>query len=154
MATQLLRRTLHFIKHLSGEGGWHFYRHEKDVIEKALSIFSVDVACAVNNKIKEGIFVDRMLSGKICVIRYYGEKDSHLIKNKIFDDLLVKVRLVVGGSSDVANVIFYRGSLFSVEFKNPSSFYIKNDVEICSAMLGNPKDSYTEAIDRQEHGDI
>ena len=60
--------------------------------------------------------------------------------------------MFVDGRTQQAHVTFYRGRIHCLEFKKPLKFYEGKDVSFGAVTEGNPKQSYTGAIDRYEHG--
>jgi hypothetical protein len=61
-----------------------------------------------------------LAAGRIDILRFYRVDESLKIREEDFSDKLFKVRMTVDGRSQTAHVTFYKGHIFSVEFKNPS----------------------------------
>ncbi|WP_162267096.1 hypothetical protein [Luteimonas abyssi] len=144
---------LHFLKFICGEGSWSLRPYELLVIEEALGVMDEADASVVRSNLN-GIFVDRMSSGRICVIRY--PRDRHLVKlaESSYDDMLIEVTVAVEGRKEVAHVTFYRGLLFSVEFKKAGRWYKRKSVKVIGAVRGLVQSSYSNQIDKAEHGRI
>jgi hypothetical protein len=75
-----------------------------------------------------------------------------LIPDPAFSDRLYKVEMFVDGLKQHAHVTFFEGRIFSIEFKKPFSFYKGKDIRFGVVTLGNSKGSFTESMDRHEHG--
>ena len=148
----LIRSLLHFITYLSGEGSWRLREHEKAVLNAAISILSESHRQLVEQKLKEKFFIERIPDGRINVFRFYRPKPELRIADVEFDDLLLQVHTTVNGKKQIAHVVFYRGHLFSIEMKKPGNFYKGADLAIEKVLKGKSSQSYTEAIDRLEHG--
>ena len=146
------RRFLHFLHYLSGDGSWQLRGLERLVIEAVINELSPSIANLVRRQLEQAFFIERIPAGRINVLRFYRVDDSVRIREADFSDKLFKVQLIVEGRSETAHVTFYEGHIFSVEFKNPSRFYVGKKVEIRSVAGGVPENSYTREIDEAEHG--
>jgi hypothetical protein len=74
------------------------------------------------------------------------------ISNPEFLDLLLRVQVLVDGRKKFAHVTFYKGYLFSIELKQPGRSYAGKELVTLNVGRGNPKQTYTRAIDCLEHG--
>lgn len=148
----LIRQLLHLITYLSGEGSWRLREHEKVVLNAAINILSESHRQLVEQQLKEKFFIERIPDGRINVFRFYWSKPYLKIEDVEFDDLLLQVHITVNGRKQIAHVVFYRGYLFSIEMKNPGNFYKGTGLAIEKVLKGKSSQSYTEAIDRLEHG--
>ncbi len=145
-------RAWDFLHFLSGDGSWRLRPLEEDVIEAVINELSPSIATLVRRQLEQAFFIERIPAGRINVLRFYRVDDSVRIRETDFSDKLFKVRLIVEGHSETAHVTFYEGHIFSIEFKNPSRFYVGKKVEIRSVAGGAPENSYTREIDEAEHG--
>ncbi len=148
----LVRQLLHFITYLSGEGSWRLREHEKIILNAVISKLSENHRKLVEQQLKEKFFIERIPDGRINVFRFYQPKPDLKIEDEEFDDLLFKVYIIVNGKKQISHVVFYRGYLFSIEMKKPGKFYRGEDLAIEKVLKGKSSQSYTEAIDRLEHG--
>lgn len=148
----LIRQLLHFITYLSGEGSWRLREHEKAVLNAAIDILSERHRQLVEQQLKEKFFIERIPDGRINVLRFYRPKPELKVEGVEFDDLLFRVHIIVNGRKQISHVVFYRGYLFSIEMKNPGKFYEGNSLAVEKVLKGKSSQSYTEAIDRLEHG--
>ena len=152
MLGTLLRRLSHLIHFLCGDGTWRLHPHERQVIAAVVESLRVDEAEAVRRQLGESFFVERMPEGRINVFRYY-EVDQNLgIGDARFADCLFKLHIEIDGKSQTAHVTFYKGWIFSVEFKKPGKFYSGKQILIRGVAEGPPRESYTRVIDRGAHG--
>lgn len=152
MLGTLLRRLSHCVHFVCGEGTWRLRPHESQVIAAVIDSLPVDKREMVQRQLAESFFVERMPQGRINVLRHY-EGDSDLaISDVDFADCLFNVRLELDGAGQTAHVTFYKGWLFSVEFKKPGRFFARKHISIRDVARGRPRDSYTRVIDRSAHG--
>lgn len=145
-------RAWDFLHFLSGDGSWQLRALEKLVIDAVTNELSPAIASLVRRQLEQPLFIERIPVGRINVIRYYRPDENLRIREADFSDKLFKVHIAVDGGGQTAHVTFYKGYIFSVEFKNPSRFYVGKKIEIRSVAVGAPKQSYTREIDEEEHG--
>lgn len=142
--------SLHF---LFGNGSWTLSAPERLVADAAIGIFSSDIRSNLEAQLRQSYFVERMSRGRINVIRFYAPDDRLRVQDSRFADLLVDVRIAVDGQEQVAHLVCLRGYLFSIEFRDRAARYADRHIEVRGVKLGNPKKTYTRALDRLEHGD-
>ena len=145
-------RAWDFLAFLSGDGSWRLRTLEKLVIDAVTAELPDSIAILVRRQLEQPFFIERIPAGRINVFRFYHVNESLRIREEDFSDKLFKVRITVDGVSQTAHVTFYKGHIFSVEFKNPSRFYVGKKIELRSVAAGAPKHSYTREIDEAEHG--
>jgi hypothetical protein len=134
-----------------GEGSWRLRSHENSVLDAVLAHVSDDVRALVKSQLQQKYFVERT-NKRISVLRYYAPADALRIRDSEYWDLLLRVQIVVDGKKEFAHVTFYKGYLFSVEFKKAGRSYLRSTLTVAGVAQGKPRDSYTRAIDRLEHG--
>ena len=66
--------------------------------------------------------------------------------------MLIKLNISIGGETSLANVTFYEGVLFSIEFKLASKAFRNRVMTVNEVNAGLPNQSLTTEIDREEHG--
>ncbi len=152
MLGTLLRRLSHCVHFVCGDGTWRLRPHERQVIASVIDSLPVDKRAMVQRQLAQSFFVERMSQGRINVLRYYENDPSLAIGDPQFADCLFKVRLELDGAGQTAHVTFYKGWLFSVEFKKPGRFFARKQMSIREVARGRPRDSYTRVIDRSAHG--
>lgn len=148
----VFRRSLDFLDFLAGAGSWRLRDLEKFVIDAVMAELPASIASLVRRQLEQPFFVDRAAAGRIDILRFYRIDERLRIREEDFSDKLFKVRISVDGGSQTAHLTFYKGHIFSVEFKNPSRFYDGKKIEILSVAGGVPANSYTREIDEAEHG--
>jgi hypothetical protein len=133
-----------------GEGSWRLRPLEVVVIRQAITIMPTYLQPKAEAQLLQKMFVERSNPriNMICPYRH----DLELNLDGEWHDALVKVSLEVDGQKQNANVTTIKGRLFSVEFKKPAKFYKGKTIVVGEAKLGNPRQGYTRAIDRAEHG--
>ena len=152
MLRTLLRRLLHMLTYLSGEGSWELHSHEKIVLDAVVDHLDERLRRLIREQLEQSFFVERIPDGRINVFRFYRMNDELVVPDAEFDDLLFRIHLMVNGRKQIAHVTFYKGQVFSVEMKKRGRFYKGADLKVEQVTLGNPKQTYTRAIDRLEHG--
>ena len=134
------------------EGQWSIDRIHADIIEAVLlHLDSGDSEC-IRAQINHRYFFSWMSSGRINVFFFYRRDQLPLIPGLEFMDCLFKVQLKVDNRRYCAHVTFYKGRIFSVEFKKPRKFFLGKEYSIGAVTRGEPKDTFTRIIDRAEHG--
>lgn len=140
------------IKFIFREGSWTLLPHEQRVLDAALESLESETQEAVRKQLSVPCFIERMNNGRVNVFRFYRPVDSLCLRDGAYDDLLVRVSISVNGRPMMAHATFYRGLIFSVEFKKPRSFFVDREVSVISVTRGSPSNSFTRVIDRAEHG--
>jgi len=105
----------------------------------------------VGQQLAQRYFIERS-NNRINRFSFYDPNDDLRVPDEAFSDLLIKVKFRVDGRRQTAHVTFYKGNLFSIEFKKPGKFYLGKNLEIGDVEIGKPSQSFTRAIDRLEHG--
>jgi hypothetical protein len=151
MFATLPRRLLHLVHYVSGGGTWSLREHENQIIEAVVCALPPDKSMAVRRQLEQGFFVERS-GGRINILRYYENDPSLAIDSVQFKDCLFNVTIEVDGEDQTAHVSFYKGWLFSVEFKKPRKYYAGKQFVIRLVAEGRPQESFTRSIDRLVHG--
>lgn len=148
----MLRKLLHFITYISGEGSWKMLPHEAVIAKSVLNSFEENVSKLVEKQLSTDFFMERIPDGRINVFRFYRFDENIRISLQEFSDLMIKISLLVDGKREVAQVSFYNGYIFSIELKHPRKFYVNKAIEIRDISTGLPEESYANEIDKAEHG--
>ena len=149
---ELARRLNHFLTFVCGEGSWSIKAHEKLVLDAALGELDGNARALLIWQLEQSFFVERASGGRINIIRFYDPAAGLRVPGDDFANLLAKVKVKVDGRQQTAHVTFYKGLLFSIEFKKPGKFYAGKDLVADDVLIGKPSQSYTQGIDRLEHG--
>lgn len=147
-----LYRVWDALHYLFGDGGWKLNSLEQLVAKAAICSFAEEIQGLLEAQIQQRYFVERMSKGRINVLRFYSPDRRLTVQDPRFADMLVVVRIAIDGREQDAHVVFLRGYLFSIEFRDKAAFYANRAVEVRSVRIGNPKKTYTRSIDRVEHG--
>ena len=126
--------------------------YEKTVVDAVICSFSESIRSLLRAQLEQKYFVERIPAGRINVLRFRNIDSGLRIQDPEFSDLLVNAQIVVDGKMQTAHVTFYKGYIFSIEFKKPGSFYAGKKVTVLDITPGKPNQTYTRAIDRLEHG--
>lgn len=143
-----------FTEYLTGGGDWKLRPIQQQLLGAFLSGLEPEVCALVEQQLTQPFYMQFWHGGRISPFFF---KDFNLprelrIPDPEFADRLYKIEMFVDGRKQQAHVTFYRGRIFSLEFKKPFKFYEGKDVRFGAVTLGKPKQSFTETIDRQEHG--
>jgi len=125
---------------------------EVTITKSVLNYFDENISNLLEKQLSTDFFMERIPDGRINIFRFYSFDDNLRISLQEFSDLLIKVGLLVDGKREVAQVSFYNGYIFSIELKQPRKFYVDKQIEINGIETGLPEDSYTNEIDKAEHG--
>ena len=106
----------------------------------------------IGDQLSQAFFVERIPAGRINIIRFYEPDKKLALSDPMFSDLLIKVRMLVAGVEQVAHVMFYKGYIFSIEFKKPGKWFVGKAIAINEVKPDSPNETYTTEIDRIEHG--
>ena len=148
-ALSTLFSVLHYV---SGGGSWRLQTHERQLLGACADSLPEGIQSQIKKQLDAGFFIERTLGGRINVIHKNEKPESHRINDPEFDDALFKVRAEVDGKNLTANITFYKGFLFGLETKKPTKFFRNKPLIIRGVAKGKPKETYTAAIDRLEHG--
>jgi hypothetical protein len=123
-----------------------------DIIEAVLSDLPVNISETVRAQLDRRYFFSWMTNGRINVFFFYDLSELPLIQDPAFDDSMFKVELFVEGRKHVAHVGFYKKRIHCVELKKPRAFFAGKRYLVGAVKEGKPKESFTNVIDRAEHG--
>jgi hypothetical protein len=140
------------LRFLCREGCWSIDKIHADIIQAVLLCFEPNLAQCVRAQLEHRYFLSWMSSGRINVFFFYRPGCLPLLPCPEFTDYLFKVQLKIDGRRYRAQVTFYEGRIFSVEFKKPRKFFLGKEYSIGEVTRGEPKDTFTRTIDRAEHG--
>ncbi|MEM9631811.1 MAG: hypothetical protein AAGA50_10830 [Pseudomonadota bacterium] len=146
-----LRRLLHMLTFLSGEGSWSLRPVEAQLIKAALDHIDEADGKLLASQLSESFFVER-INPRIVVLRFYKIGSDQVVCSPDFEDKLIRVHFVADGKRQVSNVCVFEGVIFSVEMKDPRLLRKAKQLTVEKVVAGTPKQSLTRVIDRSEHG--
>jgi hypothetical protein len=138
--------------YLWGQGDWKLRPLHQQVIDKLLAYLDHGQSDKIRSQLEQKYFMQFIPEGRINTFFFNNLPDTLLISHPGFQDGLFKIEVFVDGRKQHAQITFYKGRIFSVEFKKPHKFFTGKDIEIGSVTSGQPKNTFTAAIDRAEHG--
>jgi hypothetical protein len=149
-----IRLFFQFTGNLSGSGSWKLKTVQQQLVDGLLPALKTNIRRLVEQQLSQPFYMQFWLGGRISPIFF---KDFNLpkelrIPDPEFADRLYKVEMFVDGRKQHANVTFYNGRIHCLEFKKPLKFYEGKEIRFGGVTLGKPKQSFTVAIDRHEHG--
>ncbi len=147
-----MRSILDLLTYFSKEGSWSLYSHESIILNAVIDSLDGEVQLLVKTQLEQKFFVQRIPNGMINIFHFYSQDDSLAIIDPDFSDLLFNVYMIVEGKKQIAHVTFYKGYLFSIEFRKAKSFYLKKEILVKKITIGKPNESHTVSINRLEHG--
>lgn len=141
---------------LTGEGSWTFRSHERIVLDAAIDSFSEDMRRLFRAQLEQKVFIQRS-NKRISLVRFYSslyfpDKSRQKVEGHESSHEIVNVQIDIDGKKEIAQVEFFGGYIFSIQFKQPSRFYANKLVKVLGVKLGSPSLSHAAAIDRREHG--
>lgn len=127
---------------------------QKKLLEAFLPTLEPAFRVLIERQLSQPFKVSFWHHGKVSPFFFENPKlePQLLIPDREFFERLYKVEMFVDGRKQYAHVIFYKGRIFSLEFKQPLKFYEGKDIRFGAAKVGTPKQSLSAAIDRREHG--
>ncbi len=146
-----LTRAFEVVYYLSGEGSWKLLAHEQQILMAAIENLVPDEREVLHQQLHQDFFVERT-NKMISVLRFYEEHEDLRVQGLDFEDRWLRVHILVNGKKQISNVNIYRGLVFSVETRSPRKAYKGTEIRVVKVVDGNGADSFTRAIDRQEHG--
>jgi hypothetical protein len=139
---------------LGGEGGWSLRPHERQLIFAVIEHLDPIARERSFAQLNREIFVERS-NQRISVIRPANgnrSRDQTLrLEQAEFQDSLFKVRILVDGKKETANVTFYDGFIFSIETRQPGKSYRSKTIVVEDVEKGRTGESLARIIDRAEH---
>jgi hypothetical protein len=136
---------------LFGEGSWKLSRHEEFILNAAINSCDPEAKSVLQQQLLRDFFVEKT-NKRINVFRFHYARDEMRLSRPEFQDMWLRVNLLVNGKKEVSNVNIYCGLIFSFETRSPKEAYNGADLEVWSVDIGDGAKSLTKAIDRQEHG--
>ena len=140
------------LSYLWREGDWRLRPLHQAVINRLLTCLDSSTSSKIRSQLEQKYFMQFIPEGRINTFFFKNLSDDLLISDPAFQDCLFKVEVFADGRKQRAQVTFYKGRIFSVEFKKPHKFFVGKDIKIGSVTLGKPKDTFTAVIDRAAHG--
>lgn len=150
--SSLLTRLSHLVKFLGREGSWALLPHEQSVLNAGLAYLDESPRELSQRQLEQSWFMDRMTNGHINVFRFYEPDTALIIAEPAFADKYIRVNGVVNGKRQKALLSYYKGYIYSIEFKKPTKFYVGKEFKVVSVEDADPKETYTRVIDRATHG--
>ena len=147
-----LTRLVDSYRFLTGEGSWSLLPHEQTVLDAGISHLDEVQRGLVRRQLDQPWFMDRMTNGHINVFRFYECDAALTLSEPEFRDKYIRVNGLVDGKKQKALLSFYKGYIYSIEFKKPSKFYAGKEFEVVGVEDAAPKETYTRVIDRAAHG--
>ncbi|MBK8631690.1 MAG: hypothetical protein IPN84_16315 [Sphingomonadales bacterium] len=150
---KLLRSFFLWTGSLSGDGSRKIRPIHQDLLNKFLPTLEDEIQLVVVNQLEQPFYM-QFNDGMVSIFYFddFNLSPSLRISHPEFRDRLYKIEMFVDGRKEWAHITFYKGRIFSIEFKNNFKFYKNKDVIFGAVVLGKSKQSYAGAIDRLEHG--
>lgn len=141
------------LKFVTFEGSWSLKPHEAMTLEAALNWMPADMADLARKQLSQRYFVERQSHGRIPCFRYYRMEPDLRFNGRFRDgDHFIEVKLRTGKRKVTAKCVLHEGTVFGLEFPKPSSFFKNMKVEVASVSCEEASFSYTDVLNRAEHG--
>jgi|GEM_PF-2121964 len=150
--SSLLTRLTDIVRFLTREGSWTLLPHEQSVLNAGLTHLDERVRVLSQRQLEQSWFMDRMTKGHINVFRFYEPDTALTIAEPEFGDKYIRVSAVVDGKKQKALLSFYRGYIYSIEFKKPTKFYVGKEFNVVNVEDAKSEETYTRVIDRAARG--
>lgn len=149
-----VRSFWHFVGNLTGSGTWKITKLQQQLLDALLPALEPDVRALVEMQLQQPFYMQFWHGGRISPIYFknFNLPRELRIPDPSFADRLYKVEMFVDGRKQQAHVTFYNGRIHCFEFKKPFKFYKGKDIRFGAVTVGKPRQSFTGAIDRFEHG--
>ena len=135
------------------EGSWSLKPHEAKTLSAAIDWLPADTAEWARRQLSQRFFIERQADGRIPCFRYYREHGNCLLGEPFHAGThFINVRLKASNRNITAKCVLHEGKVFGLEFPKPSRFFKDNAVEAVAVSCDTAAFSYTEVVDRAEHG--
>lgn len=143
-----------WIGSLTGSGDWKLRPIQQQLLDAFLPSLEPELRDLVEQQLKQPFYMQFWNDGRISpfFFKNFNLPRELRIPHPEFADRLYKVALFVDGRKQQAHVTFYKGRIHCLEFRKPFKFYEGKDIRFGEVTVGKPKQSYTGALDRLEHG--
>ncbi len=144
----------HFVGNLTGSGTYKLIPLQQQVLDTLLPELEPEVRTLVEVQLTQPYYMQFWHEGRISPIyfKHFRLPRELRIPDPEFADRLYKVEMFVDGRKQQAHVVFVDGRIHRFEFKKPFKFYEGKDIRFGKVTLGKPKQTYTGALNRLEHG--
>ncbi|WP_299484100.1 hypothetical protein [uncultured Roseibium sp.] len=141
------------LRFLSFEGSWSLKPHEALTLNAALEWLAGDLESVARAQLAQRYFVERMSNGRIPCFRYYRMDPGLKFAGPLGSgDHFINVVQKVERRNLTAKCVLHDGVVFGLEFPKPGNFFKNADIEVVSVSCDETAFSYTDALDRAEHG--
>lgn len=135
------------------EGSWRLRPHEAITLNAATDWLPADNAARARQQLSQRFFVERQADGRIPCFRYYREHAHNLLLAPFHTGThFINVRLHASNRKLTAKCVLHDGVVFGLEFSKPGGYFKGNRVEVISVSCDTDGFSYTDVMDRAEHG--
>jgi len=135
------------------EGSWTLRPHEAKTLNAAIDWLPADNAERARRQLSQRFFVERQADGRIPCFRYYREQTHNLLLDPFRAGThFINIRLRLSNRKLSAKCVLHDGIVFGLEFSKPAKFFKGNLVEVVAVSCDTAGFSYTEVLDRAEHG--
>jgi len=151
---EILYRCWDFSLFITGEGSWRLRPIEVVMLDAVKKNLGHNISSLLETQLHQKFFIQRMNNSRVNTVIFYNKNEAYKIKDDQFQDLLLKVELIINKKKQHAHVTFFEGYISTIEFKKPKSFYHGKTIEVGDVKLGKSDMSHASAIDRTEHGKL
>lgn len=135
------------------EGSWSLKPHEAKTLNAAIDWLPADNADRACQQLSQRFFVERQADGRIPCFRYYRDHGNNLLAEPFHTGThFLNVSLQASNRKLSAKCVLHDGIVFGLEFSKPGRFFKDNAVEVVAVSCDTAGFSYTDVLDRAEHG--
>jgi len=127
---------------------------QSQVLDRLLLELEPEARALVEVQLKQPYYISFWHEGRISPIyfKHFRLPRELRIPDPEFVDRLYKIEMFVDSRKQQVHVVFVDGRIHRFEFKKPFKFYESKDIRFGKVTLGKPKQTYTAALNRLEHG--
>lgn len=135
------------------EGSWSLRPHEAKTLDAAIGWLPPENAERARRQLSQRYFIERQSEGRIPCFRYYRAHENALLDDPFRRGThYVNVRLETASRQFTAKCVLHEGIVFGLEFPKPERFFKGHTVDVVSVSCDTTGFSYTEVLNRAEHG--
>lgn len=141
------------LRYVCREGSWSLRPHEAKILDAAIGWLPPDQADRARRQLSRRFFIERQAKGRIPCFRYYRPHAEDLLDAPFRTGThFINVTLEAPKRKLTAKCVLHEGIVFGLELPKPARFFAGSALEVVTVSCDTTGFSYTEVLDRAEHG--
>lgn len=141
------------LRYVCREGSWSLKLHEAKILDAAIAWLPPEQADRARRQLSRRFFIERQAEGRIPCFRYYRPHAEDLLDIPFRTGThFINVTLEAAKRKLTAKCVLHEGIVFGLELPKPARFFADGALEIITVSCDTTGFSYTEVLDRAEHG--